>query len=73
MGYKEKYELINKINSNGNDEEINKNANKIIYKTVSLGSVMACVISWSINQSFWWMFFHGILGWFYIIYWSIFQ
>jgi len=35
------------------------------------GTVMACIISWSMWKSFWWMFLHGIFGWFYIIYWAI--
>jgi len=74
LGLKEKYEAINNMNKKINEEDIQEDnvKNKVIYKSVSMGSIMACVISWSLNQSFWWMFFHGILGWFYIIYWSIF-
>ncbi len=40
----------------------------VISRGVGVGSVMAMIISWSVNHSFWWMLLHGIFGWFYIIY-----
>jgi hypothetical protein len=33
-----------------------------------LGSVIAVVISWSVNHSVLWAAIHGFLGWFYIVY-----
>jgi hypothetical protein len=35
-----------------------------------IGSMIAVAISWSINQSIWWAFWHGIFGWFYVIYYA---
>jgi len=37
---------------------------------LTLGSVIAVVISWSINHSIWWCILHGIFGWFYVIYYA---
>jgi len=39
---------------------------------VTLGNILAIVISWSLNHSFGWALLHGILGWLYIIYWALF-
>lgn len=38
---------------------------------VGLGSALAIAISWSANQSILWATFHGILGWFYVIYYAL--
>ena len=38
---------------------------------VGLGSVIAVVASWSRNQSILWAILHGILSWFYVIYFAI--
>ena len=38
---------------------------------ISLGSAIAVVLSYSINQSIFWMIIHGIFGWFYVIYHAI--
>lgn len=35
---------------------------------IGLGSVIAIVASWSRNQSVLWAIMHGILSWFYVIY-----
>lgn len=37
-------------------------------KGLSLGAVLAIVISFAINKSIPWAIFHGLLGWFYIFY-----
>jgi MFS-type transporter involved in bile tolerance (Atg22 family) len=43
--------------------------NKSILKDgVSLGSVIAAVISWSRNKSILLAIFHAVLGWIYVIY-----
>jgi len=41
--------------------------------TIGLGSVLAVVMSWTANQAFIWAVIHGLLGWFYVIYYLIFR
>lgn len=41
---------------------------KIGASGLSFGSAMAMVISWSLYHSVWWCFWHGVFGWFYVIY-----
>lgn len=38
---------------------------------IGLGSIIAVVISWSVNHSVLWAIIHGFLGWIYIIYYLI--
>lgn len=38
---------------------------------ISLGQAIAVAISWSINHSLLWVIIHGILGWFYVIYYAL--
>ena len=45
---------------------------EIIEDFFCMGMIASMIISWSMYQSFWWMVFHGICGWFYILYWAIF-
>ena len=40
----------------------------VTYSGVSLGSVIAVVVSWSVNHSIGWAILHGIISWFYVIY-----
>lgn len=35
------------------------------------GSIIAITLSWSVNHSILWMILHGILSWFYVIYYAI--
>ncbi|TXT21078.1 MAG: hypothetical protein FD134_2763 [Gallionellaceae bacterium] len=35
---------------------------------VSLGTVLAIIISWSVNHSILWALVHGFLGWIYVLY-----
>jgi hypothetical protein len=35
---------------------------------IGIGSIIAVVISWSVNHSILWCLIHGIFGWFYVIY-----
>lgn len=44
---------------------------EIIKTGVSFGTVLALVISWSRNRSLLWAIIHGILGWFYVIYYAL--
>jgi len=36
-----------------------------------LGSMIAVTISWSVNKSILWCILHGILSWFYLIYYAL--
>jgi hypothetical protein len=38
---------------------------------VSLGSVLAVVISWNLHHSIIWAIIHGFFGWFYVIYYAL--
>ena len=38
---------------------------------VGIGTVLACVISYVKYKSIWWAFWHGVFGWFYVIYYII--
>jgi hypothetical protein len=40
---------------------------KVKDDAIGLGNVLALCISWSIHKSILWALFHGVLGWFYII------
>jgi hypothetical protein len=47
---------------------IDKATNTATTTGIGLGTSIAVVASWSRNQSVRWAIFHGILGWFYVIY-----
>ena len=38
---------------------------------IGFGSALAITISWSANKSILWAIVHGILSWFYVIYYAI--
>ena len=38
---------------------------------ISFGSALAIVISWSQNHSILWAIVHGVLSWFYVIYYAL--
>ncbi|MFB3924134.1 MAG: hypothetical protein ACE145_20620 [Terriglobia bacterium] len=38
---------------------------------IGFGSALAIAISWSVNKSIFWAIVHGILSWFYVIYYAI--
>lgn len=35
---------------------------------ISFGSALAMIPSWSINRSILWAVYHGVLNWFYVVY-----
>jgi len=47
------------------------NAQNVLESGVSLGAVIAVVASWSRNRSILWAIFHGICGWFYVVYFAL--
>ena len=44
------------------------NTYQVGYGGLGLGSVIAVVCSWQRNRSILWAILHGILSWFYVIY-----
>jgi hypothetical protein len=38
---------------------------------IGFGSALAITISWSVNKSILWAIVHGVLSWFYVIYYAI--
>jgi hypothetical protein len=38
---------------------------------IGFGSALAIAISWSVNKSIFWAIVHGILSWFYVIYYAL--
>lgn len=44
---------------------------EIIRNGLSFGSVLAIVMSWTLNKSILWAIAHGILGWIYVVYYII--
>ena len=38
---------------------------------IGFGSALSIAISWSVNKSIFWAIVHGILSWFYVIYYAI--
>lgn len=38
---------------------------------ISFGSALAITISWSANQSLFWVIVHGIFSWLYVVYYAI--
>ncbi len=35
---------------------------------ISIGTILAILISVALNKSFWWAILHMLFGWFYVIY-----
>ena len=44
---------------------------EVVRHGISFGSALAMVISWSQHQSILWAILHGILSWFYVIYYAV--
>jgi hypothetical protein len=40
---------------------------------ITFGSDLAIAISWSANKSILWAIIHGLLSWFYVIYYALFK
>lgn len=41
--------------------------------SIGLGSILAIVMSWTSNKAIIWAIIHGLLGWFYVIYYILFK
>jgi hypothetical protein len=46
---------------------------QIGWQGVSFGSALAMAISFNVNQSIGWAILHGLLSWFYVIYFAVFK
>lgn len=46
--------------------------NSVVSHGIGLGQAIAVVISWGLNHSIWWAFWHGVFGWFYVIYFALY-
>lgn len=44
---------------------------EVVRSGISFGTALAIVISWTANGSILWAIIHGILSWFYVIYYLI--
>lgn len=44
---------------------------EVVRTGISLGSALAVAISWSLHKSLLWAIIHGLLGWFYVIWYAI--
>ena len=40
---------------------------------ITFGTALAIAISWSANKSILWAIIHGLLSWFYVIYYALFK
>lgn len=58
--------IMSEINT---DKESQDRSSKIIYKGMSIGNIIAAILSWELNRSILWCVLHTILGWFYVGYW----
>lgn len=48
-----------------------KNSAKAASGGITLGTLIAVLVSWSANHSILWAIIHGFLGWIYVIYYLI--
>ena len=63
--------LSYKIEQLEKDKNTRMKTDKTVHTGVSLGCVIAAVISYAHWQSIGWAIFHGLLGWIYVIYYMI--
>lgn len=40
---------------------------------ISFGNALAIAISWTTNESILWAILHGFFGWFYVLYYALFN
>ncbi len=44
---------------------------EVIKSGVTMGSALAMIISWSLNQSVLWAIIHGLFSWLYVLYYLV--
>jgi hypothetical protein len=47
------------------------NRSEVARAGISFGTALAITISWSVHKSLLWAGIHGILGWFYVLYYAV--
>ncbi len=52
-------------------EEKQVKKGEVIKSGITMGSALAMVISWSLNQSVIWAIIHGLFSWVYVLYYLI--
>ena len=52
-------------------ERTGMSGGQVVKSGISFGSALAITISWSVNKSILWAILHGLLSWFYVIYFAI--
>jgi len=50
-----------------------KNSTAAASAGLGLGAALAIVMSWTANKAIIWALIHGILGWFYVVYYILFK
>ena len=40
---------------------------------ISMGTALAMILSYSVNESIIWAIIHGVLSWFYVLYFALFK
>ncbi|TXH65957.1 MAG: hypothetical protein E6Q88_13055 [Lysobacteraceae bacterium] len=51
--------------------KLKEHSGQVVRAGISFGSALAIVISWTANKSLLWAIVHGILSWFYVIYYAL--
>jgi hypothetical protein len=51
---------------------MSERSSSVVKTGIGFGCCLAMIISWSIHQSVLFALFHGVLGWFYIIWYLLF-
>lgn len=44
----------------------------VVVRGFGLGTIVACILSWTTWHSVFWLIINGIFGWAYVIWWLIF-
>lgn len=44
---------------------------KVVEKGYTLGTILALIISWSVNKSILWALFHGFFSWIYVLHYAL--
>ncbi|MCF8267418.1 MAG: hypothetical protein K9I69_04985 [Ignavibacteriales bacterium] len=47
------------------------NRNAAVTSSIGVGAVLAMIMSWTLKKSILWTLIHGLLGWFYVIWYLI--
>jgi hypothetical protein len=50
---------------------VRMDSGQVVKTGISFGSALAITISWSVNKSILWAILHGLLSWFYVLYFAL--